>query len=338
MAKKTTKEDLSTQELMKLVESHTKVKGYLASDPEIFIDDISSGIDSLDDILHGNGWPRGRFCTIIGDYSTGKTWIILKTIADAQSKGYSTVFIDVEKTYDPDWATKVGVDNDKLIIFRPNTGEKAFDIINLMLDNNVDLIAVDSIAALTPTAEVDADMEQQFIGLQARMLGKGFRKSTGANNKSVVLMTNQLRAGIGGYVVKDVSPGGRGQNFYASIILRVTRHGFIREGGDDKDNTAARIGMYINAETIKNKVHPPFMSCTIPMLYTGGIDSIGMIYQIAMDEGIIERINSMTYGVEGEKIVGKLGVLNYLKDHPEVVEILREKIKSGSEIIQEVEE
>ena len=183
---------------------------------------ISTGMPAFDKIL-GGGLPRQSVTELFGRQSTGKTYIAQRAIATAQSNGLTCAFIDAEHSYEPEWAKLSGVDVDSLIVSRPDTGEKALDILLALCESHSDLVVLDSIAALLPTAEADGDMEQNSMALQARLLNKLFRKLPPSNQKTAVILIIQGRAGIGGYVTRDALPGGRGQEFFSRIMVRFRR-------------------------------------------------------------------------------------------------------------------
>lgn len=265
-----------------------KISFYVGSDPSLKMGKISSGISTLDRIL-GGGWQRGRVVMLIGSYSSGKTLVCLHTIASAQREGNTCAVIDVEKAYCPEWAEKLGVNTSELIVTRPNTADEAFNQVISMIKLNppVDVIVMDSIAALTPAPEREEDMEQQFMGLLARTVNKGLRKVVAENNRSLVMMINQTRESIGVYMGNpETWPGGKGQGFTASTILRVKRGGFIEEG---KGESKKRIGHILIFKTEKNKLAPPFQEAEIPFYYTGMMDYNTGVFNIALDLGIIER-------------------------------------------------
>ena len=274
---------------------------------------IPTGMPAFDKIL-GGGLPRQSVTELFGRQSTGKTYIAQRAIATAQDNGLTCAFIDAEHSYEPEWAKLSGVDVDSLIVSRPDTGEKALDILLALCESHIDLVVVDSVAALVPTAELDADMDQNSIGLQARLMNKLFRKLPPANHKTAVLLINQVRAGIGGYVTRDALPGGRGQEFFSRIMVRVRRS----ESIEDK-------GFYIQVTTEKNKTFTPNLSCTIPFYYSGAVDEEYELFSTALDSDIVER-SGPKYAFDGVSAIGKEGFVSLMKTDSGLVERIKKEV------------
>ncbi len=319
--------NLDIQNIINNIKKELKIDMLVGSDIRLKLNRISTGIEQLDKIL-GGGIPRKRTTIFVGDFSTGKTYIALQIIKSVQGQGGIAAFVDVEKTFDKDWAEKIGVNVDNLIVSQPTFGDEAIDIIVELLKNNVDIIVLDSIAALIPPEEYDERTGHQFIGLQARLVNKALRKITACynlDNKSIFIAINQLRANIGGYGIKETMPGGMGQEFFASLIMKVARRGWITDVEEGK----RKIGFNIECLLTKSKISPPFQSCIIPFLFTTGqIDEISSIMQLAIDGGIVEKKGN-TYFYKGDKLsVGKGGLLDYLKVQPEMFNQIKEQVLS----------
>jgi recombination protein RecA len=299
----------------------------LGNDPNLKVGKLSSGISVLDRIL-GGGWPRGRVVMLIGAYSSGKTLVCLHTIANAQKEGNICAIIDVEKAYCPEWSTKLGIDTDSLIVTQPNTAEEAFDhmVEMLRLDSPVDVIVMDSIAALTPTPEAEEGMSQQYMGLLARTVNKGLRKVVSENNKSLLMFINQTRESIGIIMGNpETWPGGKGQGFTSSMILRVRRGTFIEEGkGDNKK----RIGHNLKFKTEKNKMAPPYQEAEIPFYYKGLMDYNAGLISLALELGIVERAGPY-YKYKDNSWLGRDAVNKALEDDLNLVEELKNAVESG---------
>lgn len=296
----------------------------------------STGIDIMDNKLLGGGYPRGVINIITGPFGTGKTYICLNVVAEFQRKGYMCVWIDAERSWDQEWASRIGVDNEKLIFARPSFGEEAIDLILFYLKRKVDLIVVDSLAALSPLAEVEADMKQKFMGLQSNMFSVAFRKIIPENKNTVLLCINQLRQSIGSRfnpgVLKKM-PGGDAQNYYASSIIEVTRRGWITETGeeakDDDEKISAKrkaIGFNMSLFSGKCKFHVPQQTCEIPFnFHTAKLDQTSALVNIAIDAKLITQSGAWYYYGE-EKFMGKQGLIDWFNEDLARIESLKEKI------------
>lgn len=289
------------------------------------------GIPSLDSIL-GGGLPYGRIILFKGDYSTGKTFISQKAIVAAQKNGLTAAFIDVERTIDPAWFTLSGVDMNTLIVSQPASGEDAFDVAIALLKAGVELVIMDSAAALVPSSELEEDMEKQSVGSLARLMNRGLKRVNANNQKSIFILLNQIRSGLaaGANYPIEALPGGKGQWGYSSLILGFGKGGWIEEGvGDAK----RRVGMKIRIRTEKNKTHTPLLQTELPFLFQGGvIDTSRALLELAVDAGIIE--NKGPYYVSkhfDNKIRGKLGVLEFLNSNPDVVDKIQNEILRGTD-------
>jgi recombination protein RecA len=302
---------------------------HLGSDPNLKIGKISSGMSVLDRIL-GGGWPRGRVVMLIGAYSSGKTLACLHTIASAQREGCTCAIIDAEKSYCPEWSAKLGIQTNDLIVTRPNTADEAFDHIvsMLRLPEPVDVIVLDSIASLTPTPEREEDMEQQFMGLLARTVNKGLRKVVAENSRSLIMMINQTRESIGVYMGNpETWPGGKGQGFTASTIVRVKRGTFLEEGKGEKKK---RIGHNLIFRTEKNKMAPPYQEAEIPFYYSGIIDYNVGVFNIALELGIINRAGPY-YKWKDNSWLGRDAAMTALEMDENLIKELKYEVEQGNE-------
>ena len=264
------------------------------------MDRISTGMPAFDQIL-GGGIPRQSVVELFGYQSSGKTYIAQRAIAYAQTQGMSAAFIDAEHSYDPIWAEKIGVDVENLVVSRPDTGEIALDILLALCESEIDVVVLDSIAALLPTAEAQGGMDDQFMGVHARLMNKLFRKLPPVNKKTSVILINQIRAGIGGYIVRDALPGGKGQEFFSRIMVRVKRGESIRDEGFN-----------IDARTEKNKTHQPNLTCSIPFYYTGEVDEVLELFSVATDMDVISR-SGPKYSFGDDSAVGRENFVKLLK-------------------------
>ena len=268
---------------------------------------VSTGISTLDAILTGGkGLAAGRAYIIYGEYGVGKTFIVQHIAAAMQKQGGTVMLIDAERCYDSEWWKATGVDISKLIVTKPLTGEMAFDIAEYAVQC-LDMVIIDSFAALLPTAEHESTMGQHGIALQARLINKGLRKVTAVNEHCIFIAIQQKREKIVTFGNPDTLPGGKGQEFHASIMLRVSRASWIVEG-------ETKIGMSIKALTVKNKLFPPWLECVIPMRFTGEIDHSYMLFELALAKGIITQKGPYYY-IGEEKWLGKVACMAYVQEH-----------------------
>ena len=287
---------------------------------------ISTGALSLDLALGVGGLPRGRVVECYGQESSGKTTLALHVVANAQKAGGVAAFIDAEHALDPGYAKKIGVDLDNLIVSQPNSGEEALTICEQLCKSGaLDVIVVDSVAALTPQAEIDGNMGDSHMGLQARLMSQAMRKLTSvlAQTKTLCIFTNQVREKIGVmFGNPETTPGGKALKFYASVRLQVQRIGAIK-------NTAGQVvGNRTRVKVVKNKVAPPFTEAEFDILYTCGISYEGSVLDAALNRGIVEKRGSwLSFGDE-QLAQGSLATIDYLKANPEVTAKIVELIKS----------
>ena len=287
---------------------------------------ISTGAVSLDMALGVGGLPRGRIVECYGQESSGKTTLALHVVANAQKAGGAAAFIDAEHALDPNYAKKIGVNLDDLIVSQPNSGEEALTICEQLVKSGaLDVVVVDSVAALTPQAEIDGNMGDSHMGLQARLMSQAMRKltSTIAATKTLLIFTNQVREKIGVmFGNPETTPGGKALKFYASCRLQVQRIGAIK-------NTAGQVvGNRTRVKVVKNKVAPPFTEAEFDILYTCGISYEGSVLDAALSRGIVEKRGSwLSFGDE-QLAQGSLATIDYLREHKDVTEKIVELVKS----------
>ncbi len=284
---------------------------------------ISTGSMSVDLALGIGGVPRGRVIEIYGPESGGKTTLSLHVIAEAQREGGVAAFIDAEHALDPGYAKAIGVDIDNLLVSQPDTGEQALDIAELLVRSGaVDVIVIDSVAALVPRSEIEGEMGQAFVGVQARLMSQALRKLTGilAKSKTTMIFINQIREKIGVmYGNPETTPGGRALKFYASVRMEVRRKGDLKVGGD-------KVGNQVRVKITKNKVAPPFKEAEIEILFGHGIDKLGDLVNIATDLDIIQKSGSwFNYG-ESRLGQGKEKTVASLLENPNMIEEIKQKV------------
>ena len=287
---------------------------------------ISTGALSLDLALGVGGLPRGRVVECYGQESSGKTTLALHVVANAQKAGGVAAFIDAEHALDPGYAKKIGVDLDNLIVSQPNSGEEALTICEQLCKSGaLDVIVVDSVAALTPQAEIDGNMGDSHMGLQARLMSQAMRKLTSvlASTKTLCIFTNQVREKIGVmFGNPETTPGGKALKFYASVRLQVQRIGAIK-------NTAGQVvGNRTRVKVVKNKVAPPFTEAEFDILYTCGISYEGSVLDAALARGVVEKRGSWLSFGDSQLAQGSLATIEYLRDNPEVTAKIVEQVKA----------
>ena len=287
---------------------------------------ISTGAVSLDMALGVGGLPRGRIVECYGQESSGKTTLALHVVANAQKAGGVAAFIDAEHALDPNYAKKIGVDLDNLIVSQPNSGEEALTICEQLVKScALDVVVVDSVAALTPQAEIDGNMGDSHMGLQARLMSQAMRKLTAtiAQTKTLLIFTNQVREKIGVmFGNPETTPGGKALKFYASCRLQVQRIGAI------KTSSGQVVGNRTRVRVVKNKVAPPFTEAEFDILYTCGISYEGSVLDAALARGIVEKRGSwLSFGDE-QLAQGSLATIDYLREHAAVTKKIVDLIKT----------
>ncbi len=298
----------------------------LGDRPDVEMDAISSGSLLIDAALGVGGYPRGRIIEIFGPESSGKTTLALHAIAEAQKKGGKAAFIDAEHSIDPEYAHNLGVNIDDLILAQPDSGEQALDIVDMLVNSKaLDIIIVDSVAALVPQAELDGVMSDSLVGSQARLMSKAMRKLAGILNKSncTVIFINQLREKVGVmYGNPETTSGGRALKFYASVRIDIRRSEAIKEG-------ANIIGNICTVKVVKNKVAPPFKTCKIDIIYGKGISKEGEILDVAVDMGIIKKSGSWYEYNDRRLGQGRETLKEYIRQNKDLEEELLGRIKDG---------
>src|SRR6266567_14379 len=288
-----------------------------SKDPLVPVAVISTGSISLDAAMGIGGFPRGRISEIFGPESSGKTTIALQVIAESQKKGGMAAFIDVEHALDPTYARKLGVDVDNLLVSQPDYGEQALEITaHLIASGQIDVLVVDSVAALVPKSELDGEMGDSHMGVQARLMSQALRKLTGSVNKSrtCLIFINQIREKIGVmFGNPETTTGGRALKFYATIRLDIRRIGAIKDGD-------AVVGNRTKVKVVKNKVAPPFKEVEFDIMYGHGISREGDVLDLASNENIVEKSGAW-FSFGGERIgQGREQAKAFLREHPEVLQ------------------
>ncbi|MCA9230034.1 MAG: recombinase RecA [Planctomycetales bacterium] len=295
----------------------------LGSDHLRRIEGISTGSLSLDIALGGQGIPCGRIIEIYGPESSGKTTLALHVVAESQKRGGIAAFIDAEHALDPSWAKKLGVDLETLLVSQPGYGEEAMHITEMLVKSNaVDIIIVDSVAALVPKKELDGEIGDSHVGLQARLMSQTMRKLTGAiaKSKTSVIFINQIREKIGVmFGSPETTPGGRALKFYSSCRIDVRRIGQLKDGEDI-------VGQRVRAKVVKNKVAPPFRVAEFDMMHSGGISYEGDILDLGMEKKIIARTGAWFRYGDMQLGQGKEKARLFLKENPDISEQIKQKV------------
>ncbi|MCF9033766.1 recombinase RecA [Acinetobacter nectaris] len=289
------------------------------------VEAISTGSLQLDIALGIGGLPKGRIVEIYGPESSGKTTMTLQAIAECQKAGGTCAFIDAEHALDPQYARKLGVDIDNLLVSQPDHGEQALEIADMLVRSGaVDLIVVDSVAALTPRAEIEGEMGDSHMGLQARLMSQALRKITGNAKRSncMVIFINQIRMKIGVmFGSPETTTGGNALKFYASVRLDIRRAGQVKEGDEI-------IGSETKIKVVKNKMAPPFREALFQILYGKGVNHLGEVIDLAVQQDIIQKAGAW-YSYQGSKIgQGKNNVIRYLEENLAIVEEVEKQIRS----------
>ncbi|MFI3080232.1 recombinase RecA [Streptococcus sp. 2021WUSS124] len=289
---------------------------------------MSSGSLSIDIALGAGGYPKGRIIEIYGPESSGKTTVALHAVAQAQKDGGIAAFIDAEHALDPAYAAALGVNIDELLLSQPDSGEQGLEIAGKLIDSGaVDLVVVDSVAALVPRAEIDGDIGDSHVGLQARMMSQAMRKLGASINKTktVAIFINQLREKVGVmFGNPETTPGGRALKFYASVRMDVRGNTQIKGTGDKKDQN---VGKETKVKIVKNKVAPPFKEAVVEIMYGEGISRTGELIEIGSNLGIIQKAGAW-YSYNGEKIgQGSENAKKFLADNPAIFDEIDRKIR-----------
>jgi len=306
----------------------------LDSDAQVPIEGISSGSLSVDLALGGKGFPRGRIIEVFGPESSGKTTLALHAVAEAQRAGGIAAFIDAEHALDPSWAKKLGISLEKLLVSQPTSGEEAMHIAELLIKSNaVDIIVIDSVAALVPQKELDGEIGDSFVGLQARLMSQSMRKLTGAiaKSKTCVIFINQIREKIGVmFGSPETTPGGRALKFYSSCRIDVRRIGTLKDGEEV-------VGQRVRVKVVKNKVAPPFRVAEFDMMHANGISIEGDILDLAIAAKLVDKTGTWLRFGEVHLGQGREKARQFLKDNPEVAEEIRRRVLENTESVIAVE-
>ncbi|MBA4284668.1 MAG: recombinase RecA [Xanthomonadaceae bacterium] len=296
-----------------------------ADDPARDVDVVSTGSLALDVALGIGGLPKGRVIEIYGPESSGKTTLCLQVVAEIQKHGGTAAYIDAENALDPQYAERLGVQVSDLLISQPDTGEQALEIADMLVrSNSVDCIVVDSVAALVPKAEIEGEMGDSHVGLQARLMSQALRKLTSNIKRSntLVIFINQIRMKIGVmYGSPETTTGGNALKFYASVRLDIRRTGAIKKGEEV-------VGNETRVKVVKNKMAPPFREAHFEILYNEGISKLGELIDLGVEHGFVEKSGAW-YAYKGDKIgQGKDNSRNYLKEHPEVADAIETSLRA----------
>ena len=295
---------------------------------------IPTGSLTLDMVLGIGGYPKGRIIEIYGPESSGKTTLTLHAIAEVQKQGGTAAFIDAEHAIDPVYAKNLGVNIDELILSQPDSGEQGLEIAETLVRSGaIDLVVVDSVAALVPQVELDGEMADQQMGLQARLMSKALRKLSGVMNKTdcTIIFINQLREKIGVmFGNPETTTGGRALKFYSSVRVEIRRSEAIKNGTEI-------VGNKVNIKVVKNKVAPPFKSTQVDIIYGKGISRDGEVLDLAVDKDIVDKSGAW-YAYKGEKIgQGRENAKRYLVEHPDIMNEITEAIKASLMPVEEEE-
>jgi recombination protein RecA len=296
----------------------------LGEETRVPVEVIPTGSIALDVALGLGGLPRGRIVEIYGPESSGKTTVALHAVASAQKNGGIAAFIDAEHALDPDYAQKLGVDTDQLLVSQPDTGEQALEIMDMLIRSGaIDIVVIDSVAALVPKAEIEGEMGDSHVGLQARLMSQALRKITGAlsQTKTTAIFINQLREKVGVmFGSPETTTGGKALKFYASVRLDVRRIETLKDGTD-------AVGNRTRVKVVKNKMSPPFKVAEFDILYGFGISKEGGLIDLGVEQGIVRKAGAW-YTYEGDQLgQGKENARNFLRDNPDTANEIEKKIK-----------
>jgi recombination protein RecA len=308
----------------------------LGEQARVAVDVIPTGSIALDVALGIGGLPRGRVVEIYGPESSGKTTVALHAVANAQRAGGIAAFIDAEHALDPEYAQKLGVDTEALLVSQPDTGEQALEIADMLIRSGaIDIVVIDSVAALVPKAEIEGEMGDSHVGLQARLMSQALRKITGALNqtKTTAIFVNQLREKVGVmFGSPETTSGGKALKFYASVRLDIRRIETLKDGTD-------AVGNRTRVKVVKNKMAPPFKTAEFDILYGVGISKEGSLIDLGVEQGIVRKAGAW-YTYEGEQLgQGKENARNFLRDNPdranEIEKRIKEKLGVGARLDEE---
>ena len=293
------------------------------------VEAISTGCLTLDVALGIGGIPKGRIIEIYGPESSGKTTVALHCVAEVQKEGGTAAFVDAEHALDPVYASKLGVNLDDLYISQPDSGEQALEITETLIRSGaIDIIVIDSVAALTPQAELDGDMGDSHVGMQARLMSQALRKITAASSKSkcTIIFINQLREKIGVmYGNPETTTGGKALKFYSSVRIEIRKADTLKDGSDI-------VGNHVKAKVVKNKVAPPFKVAEFDIMYGTGISNMGCVLDLAVENGFVQKSGSW-FSYNDEKIgQGRDKAMEFLKSNPEIFKELDAKIREKYEM------
>ena len=290
------------------------------------ISTVPTGSLSLDEALGVGGFPRGRIVEIYGPESSGKTTVALHAVAEVQKRGGTAAYIDAENALDPAYAQALGVNIDELLLSQPDTGEQGLEICDALVSSGaIDIVVVDSVAALVPRAEIEGEMGDTHVGLQARLMSQALRKLSGTINKTktIALFINQIREKVGVmFGNPETTPGGRALKFYSTVRLEVRRAEQIKDGSDI-------IGNRVRIKVVKNKVAPPFKTAEVDIMYGEGISKTGELIDMAVEKEIVKKSGSwFSYGEEriGQ---GRENAKKYMKEHPDIMEEVTKKVRAS---------
>lgn len=298
----------------------------MGDSPQTQISAVSTGSLGLDNALGVGGYPRGRIVEIYGPESSGKTTVALHAVAEVQKNGGTAAYIDAENAMDPTYATALGVDINNLLLSQPDTGEQGLEIADALVSSGaIDIVVIDSVAALVPRAEIEGEMGDAHVGLQARLMSQALRKLSGTINKTktIALFINQIREKVGiMFGNPETTPGGRALKFYSTIRLEVRRGEQIKDGSEV-------IGNRVKIKVVKNKVAPPFRVAQVDMMYGHGISQTGEIIDMAVEKDIVNKSGSW-YSYQDERIgQGRENAKKYLDEHTDMKQEIRQKVRAA---------
>lgn len=305
----------------------------LGDRPPLNVDTIHSGSILIDNALGIGGYPKGRIIEIFGPESSGKTTLALSAVSECQKAGGRAAFVDAEHAIDPVYARQLGVDTDELILSQPDSGEQALEIVEMLARSEaIDIIIVDSVAALVPQSELEGEMTDNSVGAHARLMSKAMRKLAGVLSKTncTVIFINQLREKVGVmYGNPEITTGGRALKFYASVRIDIRKGEAIKEG--DKI-----VGNQVNVKIVKNKVAPPFKNCKVDLIYGKGFSKTGEVLELALEYGFAKKAGSW-YEVLGERVgQGKDNAISYLEQNQEILDDLLTKVVQQQDLEKKI--